>query len=132
MGPSGFFPEFVIPRLASENEGARVEPAGGMGMTGLDRATKYSTYLFALPTLAESLSRPFDLAGVTSELNLLGEPGEAGEINDLLAIAADWAAIGEDFKAAFAGEVNRSSEKELAASVLLAIILGLAEGKGDE
>lgn len=107
-------------------------PAGGMSMTGLDRATKYSTYLFALPTLAESLSRPFDLAGVTSELNLLGEPGEVGEINDLLAIAADWAAIGEDFKAAFAGEVNRASERELAASVLLAIILGLAEGKGDE
>jgi len=101
-------------------------------MTGLSRATKYSTYLFALPTLAESLSRPFDLAGATSELNLLGEPGEAGEINDLLAIAADWAAIGEDFKTAFAEEVNRASERELAASVLLAIILGLAEGEGDE
>jgi negative regulator of sigma E activity len=62
----------------------------------------------------------------------LGEPGEVGEINDLLAIAADWAAIGEDFKAAFAEWVNQASERELAASVLLAIILGLAEGEGDE
>jgi hypothetical protein len=80
-------------------------------MAKLTRATKYSTYLFAFPTLAESLSRFFDLAGATSELNLLGEPGEWGEIDDLLAIAADWAAIGEDFWAAIGEEARQGSEE---------------------
>jgi hypothetical protein len=77
----------------------------------LPRATKYSTYLFAFPTPEESFSRPFDLAGATSELNLLGEPGEAEWVNDLLAIAADWAAIGEDFWAAIGEEVRQGSEE---------------------
>ncbi len=75
-------------------------------MAKITRATKYSTYLFAFPTLAESLSRLFDLAGATSELNLLGELGEAAEVNDLLAIVADWAAIGEDFWAAIGREID--------------------------
>ncbi len=75
-------------------------------MAKITRATKYSTYLFAFPTLAESLSRLFDLAGATSELNLLGELGEAAEVNDLLAIAADWAAIGEDLWAAIGRELD--------------------------
>jgi len=57
-------------------------------MAKLTRATKYSTYLFAFPNLAESLSRLFDLVGATSELNLLGEPGEAGEVNDLVSKSA--------------------------------------------
>jgi hypothetical protein len=76
-------------------------------MGKLNRASKYSTYLFAMPTLAESLGRVLDLAGATSELNLLGEPGEAGWLDDLLAIAADWAAIGEDFWAALGVETDR-------------------------
>ncbi len=98
-------------------------------MTKISRATKYSTYLFSLPSLAESLSFPFDLAGVMSELNLLGEPGEAeaGAINDFLAIAADWAAIGEDFKAAFADEIDLADERTLAYLVLLTIISILEE-----
>ena len=97
-------------------------------MAKLTRATKYSTYLFAFPTLAESFSRPFDLVGATSELNLLGEPGEAGEINDFLAIAADWAAIGEDFWTAIGAEVDQSDKEDLALLVLLAALLGLSEG----
>jgi len=91
-------------------------------MTKMSRATKYSTYLFSVPSLAESLSFPFDLAGAMLELNYLGEPGE---INDLLAIAADWAAIGEDLKAAFADfayEVDLDNERNLAILVLSAII----------
>jgi hypothetical protein len=94
----------------------------------LTRATKYSTYLFAFPTLAESFSRLFDLAGATSELNLLSEPGEAGEVNDLLAIAADWAAIGEDFRAAIGAEVDQSDQRDLALLALLATLLGSSEG----
>ncbi len=96
-------------------------------MNKMSRATKYSTYLFSLPSLAESLSFPFDLAGAMSELNFLGEPGEAGAINDLLAIAADWAAIGEDLKAAFAGEIDLADERNLAFLVLLTIISILEE-----
>jgi len=82
--------------------------------------------------LAESLSFPFDLAGAMSELNLLGEPGdtEAGIINDLLAIAADWAAIGEDLKEAFAAfidEIDLSDKRNLAILVLSAITSVLEE-----
>jgi hypothetical protein len=72
----------------------------------VSKATKYSTHLFALPSLAESFGRVLDLAGATSELNLLGEPGEAREVDDLLAIAADWAAVGEDFWAVLGGEMG--------------------------
>jgi hypothetical protein len=96
-------------------------------MTKMNRATKYSTYLFSVPSLAESLSFPFDLAGAMSELNLLGEPGEAGAINDFLAIAADWAAIGEDFRAAFADEIDLTNERNLAVLVLLTIMSILDE-----
>jgi hypothetical protein len=96
-------------------------------MAKLTRAMKYSTYLFALPTLAESLSRLFDLAGATSELNLLGEPGEAGEVNDLLAIAADWAAIGEDLWAAIGAEVDQNDQRDLALLALLAALLSSSE-----
>jgi hypothetical protein len=100
-------------------------------MAKLTRATKYSTYLFALPTLAESLSRPFDFVGVASELNLLGEPGEAGWVNDLLAIAADWAAIGEDFWTAIGEEVRQSDKENLVALALLAALLdSRQEGNG--
>jgi hypothetical protein len=88
-------------------------------MGKLSRATKYSTYLFAMPTLAESFGRVLDLAGAMSELNLLGEPGEAGWLDDLLAIAADWAAIGEDFWAALGVEADR---EDLAALALLAAV----------
>ena len=101
-------------------------------MNRLSRAIKYSTYLFAVPTLAESLSRPFDLAGATSELNLLGEFGEAGEIDDLLAIGADWAAIGEDLRTALIGELDEADRRELAAFVLLAILSLVESGKRDE
>jgi hypothetical protein len=79
-------------------------------MAKITRAIKYSTYLFSFPTLAESLSRLFDLAGATSELNFLDEPGGWGEIDDLLAIAADWAAIGEDFWAVIGEEARQGSE----------------------
>jgi hypothetical protein len=96
-------------------------------MTKMSRATKYSTYLFSLPSLAESLSFLFDVAGAMSELNLLGEPGEAGVINDLLAIAADWAAIGEDFWDAFSHEIDLTNERNLAVLFLLAIISALDE-----
>jgi hypothetical protein len=85
-------------------------------MGELSRASKYSTYLFALPGLAESLGRVLDLAGAMSELNLLGEPG----VDDLLAIAADWAAIGGDLWAALGVEVD---EEKLAVLALLAAVL---------
>jgi hypothetical protein len=89
-------------------------------MGKLSRASKYSTHLFTLPGLAESFGRVLDLAGATSELNLLGELGEAGEVADLLAIAADWAAIGEDFWTALGAEVG---EEKLAVLALLAAVL---------
>jgi len=76
-------------------------------MGKLSKASKYSTYLFALPGLAESLGQVLDLAGAMSELNLLGEPGEAEEVDDFLAIAADWAAIGEDFWTALGVEADQ-------------------------
>ncbi len=101
-------------------------------MAKLSRATKYSTYLFSLPTFAESFSRLFDLAGATSELNLLGEPGEAAEVNDLLAIAADWAAIGEDFWAAIGAEVDQSHKGNSALLALLAALLGSSEDGENE
>jgi hypothetical protein len=101
-------------------------------MAKLTRATKYSTYLFAFPNLAESLSRIFDLAGATSELNLLGKPGEAGEVNDLLAIAADWAAIGEDFWAAIGAEVDQSGKEDLALLALLVALLSSGEDGDNE
>jgi hypothetical protein len=82
-------------------------------MGKLSKASKYSTYLFALPGLTESLGRVLDLAGAMSELNFLGEPG----VDDLLAIAADWAAIGEDFWAALGAEASR---EDLATLGLLA------------
>lgn len=93
----------------------------------MTKATKYSTYLFGLPSLAEFFGRVLDLAGATSELNLLGEPGEAGEVNDLLAIAADWAAIGEDFWTALGGEVRRVGQEDQALLALLAALLCLRE-----
>jgi hypothetical protein len=101
-------------------------------MAKLTKATKYSTYLFALPTLAESFSRLFDLAGATSELNLLGEPGEAGEVNDLLAITADWAAIGEDFWATIGGEVGQSDKGDLALLEFLAALLSSSKDEDNE
>jgi hypothetical protein len=93
-------------------------------MAKLSRSTKYSTYLFAIPFLWESLSRPFDLAGATSELDFLGEPGEWGEVDDLLAIAADWAAIGEDFRGALGGGVRQMEQEKQAFLALLAALLG--------
>ncbi len=89
-------------------------------MGELSRASKYSTYLFALPGLAESFGRVLDLAGAMSELNFLGEPG----VDDLLAIAADWAAIGEDLWAALGAEVD---EEKLAVLALLAAVLEESE-----
>lgn len=94
-------------------------------MAELPKGTKYSTYLFAIPSLWESLSRPLDLAGATSELNLLG----VEEIDDLLAIAADWAAIGEDFWAAIGKEGHGSETMDEVALALLALLLDLAEDK---
>jgi hypothetical protein len=94
------------------------------------RATKYSTYLFAIPSLWESLSRPFDLAGATSELNFLGEPGEWGEVDDLLTIAADWAAIGEDFWEALGGEVRQMGQEKRAFLRLLAALLNKEDENG--
>jgi hypothetical protein len=91
---------------------------GSMGK--LSPASKYSTHLFALPSFAESFGRVLDLAGATSELNLLDELGEAGEVADLVAIAADWAAIGEDFWAALGAEASR---EDLGALALLAAVL---------
>ncbi len=87
-------------------------------MGELSRASRYSTYLFALPGLAESFGRVLDLVGAMSELNFLGEPG----VDDLLAIAADWAAIGEDLWAALGAEAGR---EDLAA---LALLAGVLEG----
>ncbi len=101
-------------------------------MVKLTRATKYSTYLFSLPTFAESFSRLFDLAGATSELNLLGEPGEAGEVDDLLAIAADWAAVGEDFWAAIGAEVDQGYKGNPALLALLAALLGSSKDGDNE
>jgi hypothetical protein len=98
----------------------------------LTRATKYSTYLFAFPTLAESFSRLFDLAGVTSEINLLGEPGGGEWVDDLLAIAADWAAIGEDFWAAIGAEVDQSDKEDLALLALLVALLSSSEDGDNE
>jgi hypothetical protein len=86
----------------------------------LSKASKYSTYLFALPGLAESLGRVLDLAGAMSEPNFLGEPG----VDDLLAIAADRAAIGEDLWAALGVEVD---EEKLAVLALLAAVLEESE-----
>ena len=101
-------------------------------MAKLSRATKYSTYLFSLPTFAESFSRLFDLAGATSELNLLGEPGEASKVNDLLAIAADWAAVGEDFWAATGAEIVQSDKEDLDLLPLLAALLGSSKDGDNE
>jgi hypothetical protein len=89
-------------------------------MGKLSQASRYSTHLFALPSFAESFRRVLDLVGATSELNLLGEVGEAEEAADLSAIAADWAAVGADLWAALGAEASR---EDLAALALLAAVL---------
>jgi hypothetical protein len=68
------------------------------------------------------------LAEATSELNLLGEPGEGEEVSDLLAIAADWAAIGEDFWTALGGEAHRVEREDPALLALLAVLIEEIEG----
>jgi len=50
----------------------------------------------------------------------------------LLAIAADWAAIGEDFWTTIGGEVGQSDKGDLALLTLLAALLSSSEDGGDE
>ncbi|KPD31550.1 hypothetical protein AN926_06015 [Thermus scotoductus] len=92
----------------------------------MSNATRYSTFLFSLPGLAESIGRPLDLAGATSQLNFLGEH------TDRLALAADWAAIGEDLRAVL-DEVPLGKEERLNALILALLKLLVDELKeGDE
>ncbi|MEN2982050.1 MAG: hypothetical protein ABDH20_05650 [Thermus sp.] len=84
----------------------------------MTQATKYSTFLFALPKFPESIGRPLDLAGATNELNLLGEA------TDRLALAADWAALGEDFRNAL-GDVTAGTEGKETLGALLLLLASL-------
>ena len=82
---------------------------------------KWSTFLFSLPSLEESLGRAFDLAGATSQLNFL-----EGHM-DRLALMADWAAVGEDLEAVLGDFWNELTEKERL-KALLALLSDEEEG----
>ena len=85
------------------------------------RKPKWPTFLFSLPSLEESLGRVFDLAGVTSQVNLL--EGHT----DRLALMADWAAVSEDLEAVLGDFWNELTEKERL-KVLLALLSDEEEG----
>lgn len=59
---------------------------------------QYSTVLFAEPSFLEGLARLLDLGGTMTEFN--GSPN--GEIADVLALTADWRAVGDDLRQAIA------------------------------
>lgn len=83
----------------------------------MTRAAGYTTFLFALPSFWESAGRILDLAGVTNGLNLLGEA------TDPLALAADWAALGEDFRNALGDALPGGTPGEVGALLLIALAL---------
>ncbi len=58
--------------------------------------SNYSSLLFAQPTVIEGFGRLVDFAGILGQYNYSQSPAEA----DRIAIASDWRAIGDDFRAA--------------------------------
>jgi hypothetical protein len=54
----------------------------------------FSTFLFANPSFFEGLCRVLDIGGTLTEFNRSRSAAEA----DLLALHADWLALGEDFR----------------------------------
>lgn len=54
----------------------------------------FSTFLFANPSFFEGMSRVLDVGGTLTEFNRSRSGVEA----DLLALHADWLALGDDFR----------------------------------
>lgn len=55
-----------------------------------------STFLFAVPSLAEGIGRLVDFGDTLTEYN----GSDSSEVADARAMRADWAAVGDDLRAA--------------------------------
>jgi hypothetical protein len=67
-----------------------------------------STFLFARPSFAEGFARALDIGCTLDEYN----KSSTFQLADLIAMAADWRAVGEDIRAAGLEECRRLLQRE--------------------
>lgn len=71
--------------------------------------TKYSTYLFARPSVLEGVARLIDVGGTLNEYNTSSTPGQS----DARALRSDWLAVGADLEQAIETFEREQSQETL-------------------